>query len=180
MAAKSSHINCLHHLHLPPSFLLPTTTTTTLLRSLRSLRLPPTRRGIKSISDPPHQSRFNLTPGLPELGSSTTAALARKAYTPPLRPGALGTKTGMSARYDLDTGARSPVTVVQLDRVQVVAHKTRGTHGYYAVQVGCGYKDPANVTRPLLGHFSGQGVSPKRHLAEFRVRGMEGLVPLQL
>ena len=84
----------------------------------------------------------------------------------------------MSAVYDPETGRRHPCTIVQLDRVQVVAHKTRQRHGYFAVQVGSGWKHPTNVTRPLLGHFAEHGVSPKRHVAEFRVKDESGLVPV--
>ena len=82
----------------------------------------------------------------------------------------------MSAIYDADTGRRYPCTVLQMDRVQVVAHKTRKRNGYYAVQVGSGWKHPSNVTRPLLGHYAGNGVSPKRHLVEFKVRDERGLL----
>jgi len=66
--------------------------------------------------------------------------------------------------------------VLQFDRVQVVAHKTREQNGYFAVQIGSGWKHPSNVTRPVLGHFSGAGVSPKRHVAEFRVKDERGLL----
>lgn len=31
------------------------------------------------------------------------------------------------------------------------------------------------MTRPMLGHFAGAGVAPKRWVAEFRVKGEEGL-----
>ena len=75
-----------------------------------------------------------------------------------------------------ETGQRAAVTIVQMDRVQVISHKTRRKNGYWAVQVGSGYKDPANVTKPLLGHFTGQGVSPKRYVVEFRVRDEKGLL----
>jgi large subunit ribosomal protein L3 len=81
----------------------------------------------------------------------------------------------MTALYDPETGIRTPCTVLQLDRVQVVAHKTREKHGYFAVQIGSGWKHSSNVTRPLLGHFTGAGVSPKRYLAEFRVKDESGL-----
>lgn len=84
-------------------------------------------------------------------------------------------KKGMTALFDSETGKRTPCTVLQLERVQVVSHKTRQRHGYWAVQVGCGWKHPTNVTRPELGHFSVNGVSPKRHLVEFRVRDETGL-----
>jgi large subunit ribosomal protein L3 len=82
----------------------------------------------------------------------------------------------MTAVYDPETGKRTPCTVVQLDRVEVVSHKTRHRNGYFAVQVGAGWKHPSNVTRPLLGHFAGHEVSPKRHLTEFRVRDESGLL----
>jgi large subunit ribosomal protein L3 len=122
-------------------------------------------------------ARFNQqSSGLPTLQHSPAAALARKDLTLPLRTGALAIKKGMTALYDPETGLRTPCTVLQLDRVQVVSHKTREKHGYYAVQVGAGWKHPENVTRPLLGHFTGEGVSPKRFLAEFRVKDEAGLL----
>jgi large subunit ribosomal protein L3 len=98
-----------------------------------------------------------------------------KSDTLPLRTGALAIKKGMTAIYDPETGKRSPCTVLQLDRVQVVAHKTLEKHGYYAVQIGSGWKHPRRLTKALLGHFSTQGVSPKRHVHEFRVRDRNGL-----
>jgi len=154
---------------IAPSFLLPD--------SLLPLI---TTRGVKYgwTTAPPrsHPERFNQTSNLPVLGSSSTAALARKAYTLPLRPGALGIKKGMTALYDPETGVRTPCTVVQLDRVQVLAHKTREKHGYYAVQVGGGWKHPSNVTRPELGQYEQAKVAPKRYVAEFRVKGKEGLL----
>ncbi|KAL8726264.1 MAG: hypothetical protein Q9166_006810 [cf. Caloplaca sp. 2 TL-2023] len=132
------------------------------------------RRGIKSISKP-RPNRFNRSPNLPLLDSTTTAALDRKSFTTPLRTGALGTKKGMTAMYGPD-GRRFPCTVVQMDRVQVVAHKTRERNGYFAVQVGSGWKHPSNVTRPLLGHYAENKVSPKRHLVEFKVKDESGLL----
>ena len=149
---------------LPPAFLLP-----------RLFFNHTSKRGIKSISTPQY-NRFNKGQGLAQLGASAEAALERKAYTTPLRTGALGTKKGMSAVYDTETGRRQAVTIVQMDRVQVVAHKTRDKDGYYAVQVGSGWKHPSNVTRPLLGHYAVNGVSPKRHLVEFKVRDEQGLL----
>lgn len=149
---------------LPPPFLLP-----------RSGFQYVSKRGIKSIY-PPRPDRFNHGPDLPVLTSTSTAALDRKAVTLPLRTGALAIKKGMTAVYNTETGRRTPCTVLQMDRVQVVAHKTRRKHGYYAVQVGSGWKHPSNVTRPQLGHFAAHEVSPKRHLVEFRVKDERGLL----
>lgn len=80
--------------------------------------------------------------------------------------------------YNPETGKRTACTVLQLDRVEVVAHKTREKNGYFAVQIGSGWKHPSNVTRPELGHFAGAGVSPKRFMAEFRVKDAKGLLPV--
>lgn len=81
----------------------------------------------------------------------------------------------MTSVYDVETGKRTACTVLQFDRNQVVAHKRRDSHGYWAVQIGAGQKEARNVTRPMLGHFAGAGVAPKRWVAEFRVKGEEGL-----
>ena len=160
MASKA----CQNVFQLPPSFLLPRVALSHI-----------SQRGIKSLFRP-RPNRFNLGQGLPLLESTTAAALTRKAISTPLRTGAIATKKGMTAMYDPDTGRRFPCTVLQMDRVQVVAHKTRQRNGYYAVQVGSGWKHPSNVTRPLLGHFAENRVSPKRHLVEFKVLDERGLL----
>ncbi|KAJ6085925.1 54S ribosomal protein L9 [Penicillium sp. IBT 16267x] len=133
--------------------------------------------GIKSLNTP-KPSRFNIGPGLPVLESTSTAALRRKANSLPLRTGVIATKKGMTAIFDPETGKRTPCTVLQMDRVEVVSHKTRQKHGYYAVQIGSGWKHPSNVTKSLLGHFSANGLSPKRHVFEFRVKDESGLLPV--
>lgn len=46
------------------------------------------------------------------------------------------------------------------------------------MQVGAGSRQPKNVTRPMAGHFKAAGVSPKRWVAEFRVRDEGGLLKL--
>ena len=155
---------------LPPPFLLPSSTT-----SSSPFLAITARRSIKSINTP-HPDRFAHNPNLPALSATTAAALERKAATLPLRSGALAIKRGMTALYDAETGKRTPCTVLQLERNEVVALKTRPRHGYWAVQVGAGWKHPSNVTRPLLGHYAKAGVSPKRWVAEFRVKGEAGLV----
>ena len=161
--ATKSYKSCLH---LVPTFLAP-----------RLVIRPLSRRGIKSISTP-RPNRYNQAEDLPLLGSTPAAALARKAGSTPLRTGALGTKKGMTALYDTSTGDRCACTVIQMDRVQVISHKTQRIHGYYAVQVGSGWKHPSNVTKPLLGHFAANHVSPKRHVVEFKVRDESGLLEI--
>jgi len=100
------------------------------------------------------------------IGGATAAAAPRTTAI----------KKGMTGLYDPETGKRTPCTVLQLDRVQVVSHKTQERHGYFAVQVGSGWKHHRRLTKALLGHFSAHGVSPKRHVQEFRVRDESGLL----
>ncbi|RBQ85538.1 hypothetical protein VDGD_00899 [Verticillium dahliae] len=165
--------SCLQALRLParPSLSLPS-----------RLLLPRTsQRGITAgWSTLPHRSkpaRFNQpSAGLPVPTAGPAAALARKELTTPLRTGVLAIKKGMTSVFF--GKKRVPATVLQLDQVQVLASRTRATHGYWAVQVGLGQKEPRNVTRPLLGYFEARGVFPKRHIAEFRVKGEDGLLPV--
>ncbi|KAI5288843.1 54S ribosomal protein L9, mitochondrial [Ascosphaera acerosa] len=141
------------------------------------LRLPAPRTrafGIRSLT-PPKPDRFNIGPELPTLLSKPSEAHARRAATTPPRPGALAIKRGMTAMLDPATGKRTPCTVLQLDRVQVVAHKTRARHGYFAVQLGSGWRAKRAVSKPMQGHFAAAGVAPKRHVAEFVVRDAAGL-----
>ncbi|KAI4859788.1 translation protein [Hypoxylon rubiginosum] len=140
------------------------------------------RRGVKygwSTANPRDKpTRFNQpSAGLPAPTTGPAAALKRKAQSTPVRTGILATKKGVSAMYN-SKGLRMPCTILQMDQVQVVAAKTRAKNGYWAVQVGCGQKEAGNVTAPLLGYFEAKGVAPKRHLAEFQVRGEDGLLPV--
>ncbi|KAK1597746.1 50S ribosomal protein L3 [Colletotrichum navitas] len=139
------------------------------------------KRGVKyGWSTLPKRSkpgRFNqTTAGLPALTTGPAAALARRENTTPLRTGVLAIKKGMTAVYY--GKKRVPCTVLQLDQVQVIANKTRSKNGYWAVQIGAGSKEPRNVERPLLGYYEAKGIAPKRHLAEFKVRSEEGLLPV--
>lgn len=153
--------------------------------STRALALPPRflcpsiprqfLRTIKTISPKVKDSRFNHAPGLPTLGASKAAAFLRKEPTTPHRTGVLAIKKGMTGIYDPETGKRTPCTVLQLDRCQVIDHRRRDVHGYWAVQVGAGTKEARNVTRPERGHAAAKGVPLKRHVAEFRVKSEEGL-----
>lgn len=144
------------------------------------------RRGVKyGWSTAPKRgkpARFNqVSSGLPAPTTGPAAALARKEATTPLRTGVLAVKKGVSAMYDASSvggGRRTPCTILQLDQVEVVAHRTRAANGYWAVQVGLGEKRAANVTAPQLGYYEAKGLAPKRHLAEFRVRSEAGLLPV--
>lgn len=85
-----------------------------------------------------------------------------------MRSGVIARKIGMTRVFD-DTGKHLPVTVLQLDSVQVVAHKTAERDGYTALQLGAGTAKVKRVSKAMRGHFGKASVLPKQKLAEFRV-----------
>ncbi|MGZ3217610.1 50S ribosomal protein L3 [Paracoccus sp. T5] len=85
-----------------------------------------------------------------------------------LRTGVIAKKLGMT-RLFLEDGRQVPVTVLQLDGLQVVAQRTAATDGYTAVQLGAGEAKAKRTTAAMRGHFAKASVAPKRKIAEFRV-----------
>lgn len=85
-----------------------------------------------------------------------------------MRTGVIAKKVGMTRLFAED-GSHVPVTVLQLDAVQVVAVRTKEKDGYTAIQLGAGKAKVKNVGKPLRGHFAKAKVEPKRKLVEFRV-----------
>jgi len=85
-----------------------------------------------------------------------------------LRSGVIAKKMGMT-RLFMEDGKQIPVTVLQLDNLQVVATRTAETDGYSAVQLGCGSAKAKRTSKAMRGHFSAAKVEPKRKIAEFRV-----------
>lgn len=85
-----------------------------------------------------------------------------------MRTGVIAKKVGMT-QYFAEDGEHIPVTVLQMDNVQVVAQRTKEKDGYAAVQIGCGTAKTKNVSKPLRGHYAKAKVAPKQKLVEFRV-----------
>ena len=85
-----------------------------------------------------------------------------------LRSGVIAKKLGMT-RLFMEDGRQIPVTVLQLDGLQVVAQRTADKDGYTAIQLGAGSAKAKRVSAPMRGHFAAAKVEPKRKLAEFRV-----------
>ncbi|MBN8292564.1 50S ribosomal protein L3 [Rhodobacter sp. NTK016B] len=85
-----------------------------------------------------------------------------------MRSGVIAKKLGMT-RLFMEDGKQVPVTVLQLDSLQVVAQRTADTDGYTAVQLGAGTAKAKRVSAPMRGHYAKASVAPKRKLAEFRV-----------
>jgi large subunit ribosomal protein L3 len=85
-----------------------------------------------------------------------------------MRSGIIAKKVGMT-RLFMEDGKQIPVTVLQLDNLQVVAQRTPEQHGYSAVQLGTGSIKAKRVSKAMRGHFAAANVEPKRKVAEFRV-----------
>ncbi|WP_037080291.1 50S ribosomal protein L3 [Pseudonocardia spinosispora] len=81
--------------------------------------------------------------------------------------GILGTKLGMTQVFD-ENNRVVPVTVVAAGPCVVTQIRTQETDGYTAVQLAFGAVDPRRVNKPVTGHFSKAGVTPRRHLVELR------------
>src|SRR5215831_2442108 len=85
-----------------------------------------------------------------------------------MRSGVIAQKVGMT-RIFTEAGEHVPVTVLKLEKVQVLAHRTAEKNGYTALQLGAGTRKASRVSRPERAHFAVAKVEPKRKLAEFRV-----------
>ena len=79
----------------------------------------------------------------------------------------LGKKIGMTSVFSAD-GKNVPCTVIEAGPCVVTQIKSVEKDGYAAVQVGFQDKKEKHTTKPLMGHFKKAGVTPKRHLAEFK------------
>ena len=82
-------------------------------------------------------------------------------------PGLLGKKIGMMSVFGAD-GKNIPCTVIEAGPCAVTQVKTVENDGYAAVQLGFQDQKESRVNAPLAGHFKKAGVTPKRHLAEFK------------
>ena len=86
----------------------------------------------------------------------------------------IGKKIGMTQIFD-EKGNVVPVTVVEAGPCVVVQKKTVENDGYAAVQLGFGDLRPAQVNKPMQGHFAKADVAAKRTLREFRLADCESV-----
>jgi large subunit ribosomal protein L3 len=85
-----------------------------------------------------------------------------------MRTGVIAKKVGMTRLFQAD-GRHVPVTVLQLDDVQVIGRREIDRDGYAAVQLGAGKAKAKNVAKPQRAAFGKAEVEPKARIAEFRV-----------
>jgi large subunit ribosomal protein L3 len=85
-----------------------------------------------------------------------------------MRTGVIAKKVGMTRLFQAD-GRHVPVTVLQLDGLQVVGRREADRDGYSAVQLGAGTAKAKNVAKPQRVAFGKAEVEPKAKVVEFRV-----------
>ena len=85
-----------------------------------------------------------------------------------MRTGVIAKKMGMTRLFQAD-GRHVPVTVLQLEDVQVVGRREKNRDGYTAVALGAGTAKAKNVAKPQRGAFGKAEVEPKAKVVEFRV-----------
>ena len=93
-----------------------------------------------------------------------------------IRTGLIARKLGMTRLFNED-GSSTPVTVLHVDNVRVVAARTTDKDGYAALQVGFGKAKAKNVSKPNRGHFAKAGVEAPAKVVEFRVSEDAAVAP---
>ena len=85
-----------------------------------------------------------------------------------MKKGIIGKKLAMTQIFD-EKGNVIPVTLIEAGPCVVAQKKTVENDGYAAVQLAYEDVKEKHLTKAELGHFKKAGISPKRHLKEFRL-----------
>src|SRR3569833_4677175 len=85
-----------------------------------------------------------------------------------MRTGVIAKKVGMTRLFQAD-GRHVPVTVLQLDGVQVIGRREMDRDNNTAEQLGAGSAKAKNVAKPQRVAFGKAEVEPKAKVVEFRV-----------
>ncbi len=82
-------------------------------------------------------------------------------------PGILGKKIGMTSVFNAE-GDLVTVTVIKAGPCKVVSFREKEKDGYSAVVVGFGERKEKHTTKPVLGQFKKNNLSPFRTVKEFK------------
>ena len=85
-----------------------------------------------------------------------------------MKKGIIGKKIGMTQIFD-EKGNVIPVTVIEAGPCYVAQKKTVETDGYEALQLGFADVKEKHSTKAEIGHAKKAGLTPKKHLKEFRL-----------
>ena len=86
----------------------------------------------------------------------------------------IGRKAGMTQIFD-EAGHAIPVTVLEAGPCVVVQKKVPDKDGYSAVQLGYEEVAEKRLSKPENGHLKKAGVTPRRHLKEFKLEDCDSL-----
>ncbi len=86
--------------------------------------------------------------------------------------GIIGKKIGMTSVFDAQ-GDLIPVTVVQAGPCKIVSIRTKEKDGYEALQLGFGQKKEKNITKPVIGQFKKNNLTPAAVLREIKFSSIE-------
>jgi large subunit ribosomal protein L3 len=81
--------------------------------------------------------------------------------------GIIGKKIGMTSIFGND-GELIPVTAIQAGPCKIVSIRTQETDGYEAVQIGFNERKEKNISKPVLGQFRKNNLTPVSILKEFK------------
>ena len=90
-----------------------------------------------------------------------------------MKKGIIGKKLAMTQIFD-EKGNVIPVTLIEAGPCVVAQKKTVENDGYAAVQLAYEDAKEKHLTKAQLGHFKKAGITPKRHLKEFRFDDVSG------
>ena len=85
-----------------------------------------------------------------------------------MKKGIIGKKLGMTQIFD-EKGNVIPVTLIEAGPCVVAQKKTVENDGYAAIQLAYEDAKEKHLTKAELGHCKKAGITPKRHLKEFRL-----------
>ena len=85
-----------------------------------------------------------------------------------MRTGVLAKKIGMTSYFSED-GIRSPVTLLFVDKCEVINIKTKEKDSYLALQIGICDKKTNKIKKPQKNYFTKLKSTPKKFLKEFKI-----------
>ena len=91
----------------------------------------------------------------------------------------IGEKIGMTQMFD-EKGELHGVSVVKAGPCRVIRTRTKEKDGYTAVCLGFGHRKDKHTDNAAKGIFSKLGITPIRHMKEFRLDNIDGVKDGQL
>ena len=86
--------------------------------------------------------------------------------------GIIGKKLGMSSVFNAE-GDLVPVTVIQAGPCKIMSVRTKEKDGYDALQLGFGVRKEKRLTKPVLGQYKKNNLTPAAVLKEFKFASAE-------